>query len=153
MLITSAARGARLRFLGPAHAAAMGDMERQCFSRPWSEAQCRAAFAQPAFAALGVFCGETPLGYLSVYHTPGEMEILNVAVLPRARRRGLGRRLLRVALRLARKMGMHRALLEVRAGNRPAIALYEGCGFVRAGLRRGYYADTGEDALIYVRAI
>ena len=65
------------------------------------------------------------------------------------RRLGHGKRILRTVLRLARKMDIHRVLLEVRTGNRAAIALYEGCGFQKVGRRRNYYADTGEDALVY----
>ena len=67
---------------------------------------------------------------------------------PAARRRGLGRRLLLLALQAGRKMGMQKAILEVREGNAPALALYRASGFVRTGRRPRYYADTGEDALI-----
>jgi ribosomal-protein-alanine N-acetyltransferase len=143
----------RLARLEPRHARAMHDIERQCFSLPWSEEQCRAAFAQKAFAAFGLFLRERLVGYVSIYHTPGELEILNIAVLPELRRRGCGRRILRLVLRLARKMGMHKASLEVRVGNAAAIALYESCGFTRAGVRRKYYSDTGEDAVIYICSI
>ncbi len=146
----SCGRGMRLARLGPQHAGAMFVIERQCFSLPWSETQCRAAFAQKAFAAFGLFLQEELIGYISVYHTPDEVEILNMAVLPQLRRCGCGRRLLRLVLRLAYKMGMHKLSLEVRVSNAPAIALYEECGFVRAGRRRQYYSDTGEDALIYI---
>ena len=92
-------------------------------------------------------------GYISVYHTLDELEILNLAVLPDERRRGHGRRILGVVLRLARKMAINKILLEVRVGNRPAICLYESCGFKREGVRKKYYTDTGEDALIYLCSI
>lgn len=125
---------------------------------PWSEAQCRAAFAQPAFAAFGLYDGPRLVAYISLYHAgaaagasyapSGELEILNLAVEPTARRRGCGRRLLLLALQAGRKMGMQKAILEVREGNGAAIALYRGGGFVQVGRRRRYYADTGEDALV-----
>ena len=128
----------------------MQALEQQCFSLPWSEAQCRAAFTHEAFAAFGLW-GRTGLaGYVSVYHTRDEVEILNIAIVPDMRRKGLGRHLLRLVLRLARKMGMNKISLEVREGNAPAIALYDACGFTCAGKRRKYYVDTGEDALIYI---
>ncbi len=146
----SCGRDMRLARLEPQHAGAMFVIERQCFSLPWSETQCRAAFAQKSFAAFGLFLRGELIGYISVYHTPDEVEILNIAVLPQLRRCGCGRRLLRLVLRLAHKMGMHKLSLEVRASNAPAIALYEECGFVRVGRRRQYYSDTGEDALIYI---
>ena len=78
-----------------------------------------------------------------------EIEILNLAVLPQERRRGHGRRLTRVVLRLARKLGMEKAFLEVRSDNVPAVSLYLACGFRYEGIRRKYYAD-GTDAHIYV---
>lgn len=125
---------------------------------PWSEEQCRAAFAQPVFAAFGLYGGPRLAAYISFYHAGapaeasyapcGELEILNLAVDPDARRQGCGRRLLWLALQAGRKMGMQKAILEVREGNGAAIALYLGSGFVQVGRRRRYYADTGEDALV-----
>lgn len=130
-------------------AAAMQALEAACFSLPWSEEQCRAAFSQQAFVAYGLEEAGILQGYISLYQAADELEVLNLAVLPAARRQGLGERLLRTALQEAEKTGINRALLEVRTGNAPAIALYEKCGFVRVGKRPRYYADTGEDALIY----
>ena len=149
----STERDERLQVLGPQHAAAMYEIERQCFPLPWSEDQCSAAFAQKAFSALGLFRNEALIGYISVYHALDELEILNLAVLPPERRRGFGRRILGVVLRLARKMAINKILLEVRVGNKPAICLYESCGFKRVGVRKKYYTDTGEDALIYLCSI
>lgn len=123
-------------------------LEHACFSMPWSEAQFRAAFAQKSFAAFALR-RESLLAYISAYHAAGELEILNIAVAPRWRRQGLGSRLLRAALQAARKMDMQRAVLEVRVNNAAAIALYERTGFLPVGRRPGYYADTGEDALVY----
>lgn len=65
------------------------------------------------------------------------------------RRKGLGKRLLRLVLQACAKMGMQKAALEVREGNYAAIGLYEGLGFERCGRRRHYYPDNGEDALIF----
>lgn len=124
-------------------------LEQRCFSMPWTAKQFGLAFEQKVFSVFGLRAGGRLLAYASVYHAAGELEILNVAVLPECRRRGLGRRLLGLLLQVARKMGITRAVLEVRTGNAPAIALYEGLGFARAGRRPRYYADTGEDALIY----
>lgn len=127
----------------------MRELEQRCFSLPWSEAQCRAAFEQPAFAAFGLFRGMDLLAYTSVYHTLDELEILNLAVRPedpqglRATDSGHG-------LASGRKMGMQKVLLEVRVGNHAAIGLYQGSGFRQVGVRPRYYTDTGEDALIYV---
>lgn len=120
---------------------------------PWSEEQCRLAFQQPCFAAFGLARGPRLVAYISVYHTSDELEILNLGVIPSERRRGHGRRTLEMALQVARKMGIAKAALEVRAGNHPAISLYESCGFVKTAVRPHYYSDTGEDGLVYVRQI
>ena len=139
----------RMLRLDVRHAAEMTAIERECFTLPWSEEQCRAAFRQKAFAAFGLGNDSGLAAYISIYHTQDELEILNLAVRPRLRRQGHALRILRTVLRLARKMDMHSILLEVRESNTPAIALYERCDFKRVGLRRKYYGDTGEDALIY----
>lgn len=140
---------------------AVWELERSCFSLPWSEEQCRAALAQPAFAAFGLWRGARLLAYISLYQAGanldlapgGELEILNLAVAPAMRRQGCGRRLLCLALQAGRKMGMQKAILEVREGNLPALALYRESGFIQCGRRRRYYADTGEDALVLERPL
>lgn len=126
------------------------ELERACFSMPWSEAQFRGAFQQKNFAVFALRDSGL-VAYVSFYHAARELEILNIAVTPARRRQGLGRRLLDMALQVAQKMDIHRAVLEVRVGNIPARSLYEGLGFVQVGLRSAYYGDTDEDALIYAR--
>ena len=73
---------------------------------------------------------------------------MNLAVAPEWRRRGLGRFLLRLARDLGARRGAREAWLEVRSGNRPALALYESLGFAEAGRRQGYYSRPREDALL-----
>jgi [ribosomal protein S18]-alanine N-acetyltransferase len=73
---------------------------------------------------------------------------MNLAVTSSARRQGIGRDLLRHALRLGLKQGACRALLEVRASNAPALALYEGAGFTRKAVRMKYYTNPVEDAVL-----
>lgn len=128
----------------------MAELEKICFTLPWSVEQCRGALAQAAFAAFGLWHGRILAAYISFYHAAGEMEILNLAVLPPWRRLGLGCRILALALQAARKMGMEKASLEVREGNAAAIALYRKAGFAECGRRLKYYPDTGEDALIFI---
>lgn len=143
--------GARPEFfrLGPDDVAKVATLECQCFSTPWSEEQFRLAFDSRVFSVFGLRDAGRLVAYVAVYHLAGELEILNVAVHPDHRRRGLGRRLLSILLQVGAKMGIYRAVLEVRTGNAPAIALYEGLRFARAGVRPHYYGDTGEDAIIY----
>jgi ribosomal-protein-alanine N-acetyltransferase len=91
------------------------------------------------------------LAYCAYRLVLDEMHVMNLAVRPGARRRGLGRFLLEAALTRAGRAGARRALLEVRAGNDAARALYAGCGFVLLGRRKRYYSDPPEDALVLVR--
>lgn len=128
------------------------DLEGRCFSLPWTEREFTAAFGQASFFAFGLretSADRSLVAYVSLYHTPDELEILNIAVRAERRGRGYGRRLLGAALRIAEKMGIVRSVLEVRPANIPAIRLYEHFGFKQVGRRRGYYPDTGEDALVY----
>lgn len=90
---------------------------------------------------------EASAGFLLGWEIVDELEILDVFVLPSARRLGLGAALMTHALAHARATGKQRALLEVRASNQPALHLYQKLGFSEVGQRKAYYAD-GEDALL-----
>jgi ribosomal-protein-alanine N-acetyltransferase len=92
---------------------------------------------------------EAPIvGYLCLWLVADEMHVTNFAVDPTHRQRGLGRHLLGTLLELYRRNGARRAALEVRPSNHSARRLYEAFGFRQVGLRKGYYFDTGEDALL-----
>jgi ribosomal-protein-alanine N-acetyltransferase len=89
---------------------------------------------------------------------PGEAQILNISVVPDARRQGFGRALLHQFLDDARQFGAEQCFLEVRVSNAAAIALYEGAGFARVARRTEYYPSTSshtprEDALVMRRAL
>ena len=131
----------------------MAELERLCFRLPWSEEQIRAALGQEAFSMFALKRDKIPVAYAAVYHAAGELEILNIAVVPEQRRRGLAGRLLGLVLREAGKMGIVRSVLEVRPGNAAAVALYAAHGYRQAGIRPGYYPDTDEDALVYAREL
>ncbi|MCL4524631.1 MAG: ribosomal protein S18-alanine N-acetyltransferase [Acidobacteria bacterium] len=96
---------------------------------------------------------ETVVGFLAGLFLGEEMEILNLAVSPEARRMGVASQLLNVALDFALHDGGKRAFLEVRASNAGAIAFYEGHGFRTTGRRREYYAAPAEDALLLARPL
>ncbi|MBG0776529.1 MAG: ribosomal protein S18-alanine N-acetyltransferase [Desulfovibrionaceae bacterium] len=127
------------------------ELERACFSTPWNEKQFNLALQQKIFHLFGLKANGDLLAYMAFYHAADEMEILNIGVAPAHRRRGAGRRLLGLVLGIARRMGVRRAFLEVRRSNAPARTLYAGFGFEHAGVRAGYYTDTGEDALVLCR--
>ncbi len=90
----------------------------------------------------------TVVGYIIALKVYDEVHILNLAVHPEHRRKGIGRGLLSECLRHFSNSGIRSAILEVRVQNKNAITLYEKAGFRPIGLRRKYYSDTGEDALV-----
>jgi ribosomal-protein-alanine N-acetyltransferase len=93
------------------------------------------------------------VGFLAAMFSGEEMEILNLAVLPGARRARVASSLLEGAVAVARSSGGRRAFLEVRASNAGAIAFYERHGFLPAGRRTAYYAAPVEDALVFSRGL
>lgn len=149
MIDDSAGEIFRYRRLKTADAEAMAALERRCFSLPWTLDQCAGALGQSNFAAFGQWRNGALLAYISFYHARPELEIVNLGVAPEERRKGYGLKILSTALQAGRKMGMEKAWLEVRETNVAAIKLYEKCGFRRRAVRRGYYPDNGESALIY----
>lgn len=137
-----------LRLLASDDAGALSALEADVFPDPWDASRFREVLGRGQFFAAGAFDGQTLAAYLTAYMVAGELEIVNVAVAAPLRGRGLGRRLLRFCLEQGRRMGAYRAVLEVRSGNAAARALYKSCGFAQVGLRKRYYADSGEDALV-----
>ncbi|EPR42305.1 ribosomal-protein-alanine acetyltransferase [Desulfovibrio sp. X2] len=135
--------------LVPNDAAELASLERACFSHPWSEEQLAYGLREKALHILGMRAEDGTLGaYCSFYCVADEGEIVNIAVAEGNRRRGWGRVLLGAVLQSAAEMGIHRMFLEVRQSNAAAIGLYAAHGFVRTGVRKRYYPDTNEDALV-----
>lgn len=134
--------------LTPAHAAELARLESAVFADAWSEARFADLLRGDRFLAVGGLNASGLQCYLSAYSLDREFEIVNVAVADSLRGRGVGRRLLDFFLRKVRDQRGGRVVLEVRSGNEAARALYSRCGFTTVGLRRAYYGDTGEDALV-----
>jgi len=131
-------------------APAVARLEKECFTLPWSEGHLRQALTHEVFQILGIKNGQGELAaYVSFYHLPHEMEIINIATNPAQRRKGLAAALLQTVFSEGKSQGAERILLEVRRSNEAAIALYQKFGFSPVGIRRGYYHDTGEDALVF----
>ena len=94
-----------------------------------------------------------PVGFLLGWHVADELHVLDIAALPALRRRGIGRALMSTLLAYAREHKIRVVLLEVRRSNRPAIKLYRAFSFTALGVRKGYYADNGEDAIEMILAL
>jgi len=97
--------------------------------------------------------GAPLVGFLIAWHVADELHVLNVATLPAMRRRGVGRALMHAALGYSAESKIRIVLLEVRRSNRAAIKLYRDLHFTALGVRSGYYADTGEDAIEMILAL
>ena len=124
-------------------------IERVSFSMPWSRGAFLYEMQQNRVARCWVMReGERLVAYLCLWEIADELHVTNVAVHPAARRRGLARTLLRGVLDDSRGRGFRTVALEVRPSNEHALALYDSLGLRVVGRRRGYYYDTGEDALV-----
>ena len=134
------------------HIPALAAIEAASFAVPWSAAALEEELQNPHAAfQVAVDDEERVLGYAGFYCVADEGQIANVAVAPAARRRGVARELLAALDRLAGERGLYRVTLEVRASNAPAIALYESAGYIRDGIRPGFYRKPTEDAVLYSR--
>lgn len=124
-------------------------IEREAFTTPWTEENFRHEIEDNPLSWNLVMRREgAVVAFACAYVVADELMINDVAVHASRRRLGIARELLRHLVDGARLRECRRVTLEVREGNLPARALYEGFGFQLAGRRSGYYADTGEDALL-----
>ena len=134
--------------MGQEHVSQVAELEKQCFSDPWSEKSVASELENPLSLWLVALEGDTVAGYVGSQTVMGETDMMNVAVSPAYRQRGIARELIQALLRELARQGSHRLTLEVRASNAPARALYESLGFAQVGRRPNYYRNPKEDALI-----
>lgn len=130
------------------------EIEQAAFAQPWTEDLVRRELAHEFSTVLLATDGpEGPVaGFAIAWLVHDELHVLNVAVAPEARRRGVGRAVLEEIEGRGWAQGARVAMLEVRRGNAPAIALYRSHGYREVGLRPRYYPD-GEDALVMDKAL
>ena len=134
--------------MNESHVAAVAELEKLCFSLPWDEASVAGELTNPlSLWLVAVEDGELA-GYVGSQSVMGEADMMNLAVKPEYRRRGVGEKLVRNLVEELKAQKVYCLTLEVRASNAPAIALYEKLGFVPVGRRPGYYRSPREDALI-----
>ena len=120
-------------------------MEKALFSEGWSEASVRRELTNELALWLVAMDGDTVAGYVGSQTVLDEADMLNLAVQPDYRRRGIAKRLCRA---LMGNLNAHSLTLEVRVTNEPAIRLYNSLGFREVGRRKNYYQKPKEDALI-----
>lgn len=140
--------------LGAGEVAEMAGIEGVSFAVPWPPESLRAELVAWGATALGAFDpGRALLGFVCTRMVLDEAEVTRIAVAPEQRRRGIARALLAHALAALAGRGVRRVHLEVRAANVAARALYESLGFETTGMRRGYFRDPEEDAVLMSRVI
>jgi ribosomal-protein-alanine N-acetyltransferase len=141
----------RIRHGTPADIPGLMALERQTASAAhWSRQQYQTALANEALSRVVLILEEGGMqGFIAGRAVGEEWEIENIAVAEPVRRRGFGARLLAEFLDMARERGAEKVFLEVRESNSAARHLYEKRAFVQAGMRRRYYRDPEEDAIVY----
>jgi ribosomal-protein-alanine N-acetyltransferase len=126
-------------------------IEQRAYPTPWSRSMFASELAKPTSICLGAFEGQELVGYVINSRYVDAWHVMNVAVEPEHRGRGIATALLERLFEVTRDDERRGYTLEVRVSNDHAIGLYEKLGFERRGIRRGYYTDNREDALIMWR--
>lgn len=144
----------RIRLMERADSPAAAGIEAASFSVPWSEAMILEALDGVLDTSWVLEDEGEIVGYCCMRSIAGEGEIMRIAVLPERRGQGYGKKLMEAMVSFASRTGLEAITLEVRAGNSPAINLYESYGFEKEAIRKDYYQNPKEDALLmWKRAI
>lgn len=133
------------------HIQRLAEIERECFSTPWSEEALSDELSNPLALFFVALVGEEIAGYVGMTAVIDEGYLANLAVTARFRRRGVARALLHALIGQAIEKRLRFITLEVRASNSPAQRLYRLFGFETVGRRRGFYASPIEDALLMTK--
>lgn len=124
-------------------------IEHECFTLPWSEEAFVNELTHNRFAVYVVIeDGDDVIGYCGVWVIVDEAHVTNIAILPEYRGKKLGEALLTKVMEVTKKLGAEKMTLEVRVSNHIAQGLYRKLGFLDGAIRKGYYTDNKEDALV-----
>jgi [ribosomal protein S18]-alanine N-acetyltransferase len=123
-------------------------IERRSYASPWSRSMFASELAKPSSMCLGAFDEKRLVGYLIISRYVDAWHVMNVAVEPEYRRRGIATMLLERLFELTAGSADRGYTLEVRVSNKGAITLYERLGFRARGVRPNYYTDNREDAIV-----
>ncbi len=148
-----AVEGFRTRFAAAADIPGLREVEVLSQPSPWSDLVFERELEVPHSSFWVVTDSDRIAGFLVFWVVYDEVHILNLAVHPEFRRRGVANSLLAELMKESQKNDMTSVTLEVRAGNTAAQALYAGFGFDQIGRRKGYYADNSEDAFVLAAII
>ena len=133
------------------HIATVAELEKECFSTPWSESALLAELTnQFARFFVAIVNGEIA-GYIGAHNVLGEVYITNVAVFMSQRKKGIGEMLISELIKVVKNENAEFITLEVRASNASAIRLYEKCGFEKVGERKNFYEKPCENAVLMTK--
>ena len=124
-------------------------LEEKCFPFPWSEDAIREELENEKASFFSAFYGGKFVGHAGMISALGEGNVCNVAVDPSARRRGVGQALVKALISEGERRDLDVLMLEVRASNAPAIALYKKLGLIEVGRRKNCYSRPREDGLLF----
>ena len=142
-----------IRILEKEDAGALFGVEKQCFSAPWSEKMFLGDLESENTVYIGAFMENVLVGYAGAWIVAGDSDITNVAVIPSQRGKGIAKELLKRLFSELVKRDGENVRLEVRESNKNAKKLYEKMGFYKIDVRKNYYSDNKEDALIYEKRL
>ena len=137
-----------IRTMTAAEVSQVARLEKICFPDPWSERSVASELDNALSLWLVAMVGEQLAGYVGSQTVMGETDMMNIAVDPDHRRKGIAKALVEALVAELKARESHCLTLEVRSSNEPAKALYEKLGFLQVGLRKNYYRNPKEDALI-----
>ena len=126
----------------------VAQLEALCFSHPWSKSSIAGELVNPLSLWIVAVEKNAVVGYIGSQSVLGEADVMNIAVQPEYRNRGIARNLILNLVAMLKKNRVHCLTLEVRASNENAIHLYQTLEFVQIGRRPNYYSAPKEDALI-----
>lgn len=142
----------KFEYASKEHVRQMYDIEKQSFTTPWSPESLLKDVSDNRLATYIVAKADGKVvAYAGFWLIFDEAHIMNIAVRKEYRARGIGKMLLDELLKIARRQGAASVGLEVREKNEVAIRMYENAGFAKTGIRKGYYTDTGENAVLMVK--
>ena len=131
-----------------AHVPQIAALENICFNDPWSENSIRSELDNKLSLWVVAVDDDLVVGYVGSQTVLGETDMMNIAVHPDYRKKGIGTGLIVSLIGALEQRGSHSLMLEVRASNSPAISVYQKLGFAEVGRRKNYYRNPKEDALI-----
>lgn len=131
-----------------AHVPQIAELEKCCFNDPWSESSIASELNNRLSCWLVALDGNVVIGYVGSQTVLGETDMMNIAVHPAYRKQGVAKSLIQNLIDTISQQGSHSLMLEVRQSNEPAKNLYLSLGFENVGIRKNYYRNPRENALI-----